>query len=54
MRCLYSEVLIIRPPLVLVESGLNTEQVSLMKLICIENLGTYTSGLNSKGGLNIE
>ena len=34
--CLYSEVPIIRPPMILVESGLNGEQVSLMKPIYIE------------------
>ena len=33
----YSEVWIIRPPMVLDESGLNSEKVSLMRLICIEN-----------------
>ena len=32
----YSEVLIIRPSMVLVESGLNSEQVSLMSVIYIE------------------
>ena len=32
----YSEVLIIRPPVVLSESGLNSDQVSLMRPIYIE------------------
>ena len=32
----YSEVPIIRPPMILVESGLNDEQVLLMKPIYIE------------------
>ena len=34
---LFKEVPIIRPPMVLVESGLNNEQVSLMRPIYIEN-----------------
>ena len=40
--------------MVLVESGLNSEQVSLVRPIYIEksNFGTETSGLNSEGGLN--
>ena len=40
----------------LVESGLNNEQVSLMRPIYTENciFGTKTSGLNSEGGLNFE
>ena len=33
----YSEATTIRPPLLLIESGLNSEQVSLMKTIYIEN-----------------
>ena len=33
----YSEVQIIRPPMVLVESGLNSKQVSLMRFIWVEN-----------------
>ena len=33
---MYSEVRIIRPPMVLVESGLNSEQVSLIRPICTE------------------
>ena len=43
-----------RPPMVLVESGLNSEQVShngdpfILKM----HFGTEISGLNSKGGLN--
>ena len=32
-----NEFLIIRPPIVLVESGLLSEQVSLLRPICIEN-----------------
>ena len=32
----YTSLLIIRPPIVLVESGLNSEQVSLMSPIYIE------------------
>ena len=36
----YSEVLIIRLPMVLVNNGLNSEQVSLMKPICIFALKT--------------
>ena len=52
----YNEVSIIRPPLVLVESGLSTEQVSLMRTIYIEKMyfGTETRGLNIEGGLNFE
>ena len=34
---MYSEVPLITPPMVVVESGLNSEQVSSMKPICIEN-----------------
>ena len=52
----YSEVLIIRPPMVVVENGLNSEQVSLTSPIYIEKIhfSTETSGLNSEGGLDIE
>ena len=40
----------------LVVSGLNSEQVSLMIPFYIEKLhfGTETRGLNSEGGLNLE
>ena len=52
----YSDVPVIRPPMVLVESGLNIEQVSLLRPIYIEkkNFGTIISGLNSEGGFNCE
>ena len=42
--------------MVLVESSLYNEHVSLMRSIYIENLyfGTKTSGLNSEGGLYFE
>ena len=52
----YGEVPIIRPTLVLAESGINSEQFSLMRPIYIKkmNFGTVTSGLNSKSGLNFE
>ena len=42
--------------MILVESGFTSEQVSLMKSIYIEKciFGTETSGLNRKGGLNIQ
>ena len=33
----YREIPIIRPPMVLIESGINNEQVSLMRPICTEN-----------------
>ena len=53
---IYSEVLIIRPPMELVESGLYSEQVSLKSAIYIEKciFGTESNGLNSQGGLNSE
>ena len=46
----------IRPPMVLLDSGLNSEQVSLMRPIYIEKMDfcTGTSGLNSEGGLYFE
>ena len=46
----YSEFPIIRPPMVLVKSGLNNEQVSLMRSISHwkMNFGTETSGLKIK------
>ena len=44
---MYSEYPIIRPLMVLVESGLNSEQVSLMSLIYVEKM--YL--LMKKGGL---
>ena len=52
----YSEVLIITQPMVLVKSGFNSEQVSLMRPSYTEKIhfGTETSGLNSEGGLNFE
>ena len=37
-RYRYSEVPIVRPPMVLVENGLNSEQVSLMRPICVEKM----------------
>ena len=42
--------------MVLVESGLYNEQISLMRVIYIEKwiFGTETIGLNSEGGLNFE
>ena len=42
--------------MVLVESDLNSEQVSLMRPINTEkfNFGRETSGPNSKGGLNFD
>ena len=39
--------------MVLVESGLNSEHVSLMRPIYMENC-IETSGLNNEGGLNFE
>ena len=51
----YSEVSIIRPPMVLVESDINSEQVSLMRPLTLKlYFGTETSGLNGEGGLNFE
>ena len=56
----YSKVPIISPPVVLVESGLNNGQVSLMRPICFEKCilvqtkCTNTNGLISEGGLNFE
>ena len=54
----YSGVPVIRPPMVFVKSGFDSdsEQVSLMKPVSIEKMhfGTETSGLNGKGGLNFE
>ena len=53
----YSECPIIRPPIILVESGLNGEHVSFMRPIQIENctlVSKQRSGLNSEGGLNFE
>ena len=47
----YSKVWIITLPMLLVESGLNNEQISLMRPICIE---IEASGFNSEGGLNFE
>ena len=49
---LYSEVPIMRPPIKLVESVLNREQVSLMRPIGIENC--ITSGRNSVSGFNFK
>ena len=52
---MYSEVPIIRPTNGSGQkSGLNSEQVSLMRPIYIEklHLGTETNGLNIEGGLN--
>ena len=43
---------ITRPLIILVESGLISEQVSLMRPIYIENFGTCV--LYSEGGLNFE
>ena len=42
--------------MVLVESGLNSEQIKLMRPISIKKMlfGTETSGVNSEGGLNLE
>ena len=59
---LYSRYLIIqsspakRPPMLLVDSGLNSEQVSIMRPIYISiiQFGTETSGFNSRGGLTFE
>ena len=39
--------------MILVESGLNSKQVSLMRPIYIPYLITETRGLNSKDGLNL-
>ena len=52
----YSKVPLIRPSMVLVESGLNSEQTSVMRTIYIEklNFGTEASGQNSMGDLNFE
>ena len=52
----YSEVPIIRPPMVLVDSDLNSEQVSKMRPIYIENcfLELKQVVLIAKDGLNIE
>ena len=52
--CKYSDVPIIRPHMVLVESDLNREQVSLMRHIYIEKkcFSTETNGINSKDGLD--
>ena len=53
MNFFSTKVPIIRPSVVLVESGLNSEQISLMTPVYIEKyiFGTETSGLNNKGGL---
>ena len=50
---MYSEVPIIRPLMVLVESGLNREKALLTRPIYIEKMhfGTETSGLNSEWSL---
>ena len=47
IQCIYSEVPIIRPSMVLLKSCLNSEQVSLKRHIYIEKMyfGTGTSGL---------
>ena len=53
----YSEVPLIRPPMVFVESGLNNEQASLTRPIYIEkkmHFDTETCGLTSECGLNSE
>ena len=42
----YSKVPIIRPPMVLVENGLNSDQVSLMRPICIFSLKAAFRYLN--------
>ena len=44
----YSEVPMIKPPMVLIENSLNSEQVAFMRPIYIEKMyfGTKTSGLN--------
>ena len=45
----YSEVTVIRPPIVLVENCLNSEQVLLMRKM---HFGTETSVVNNDGVLN--
>ena len=53
MTSKYSEIPIIRPPIVLIGSDFNSEQVSLMRPFTLKNaFYTETSGLNSEGGLN--
>ena len=53
---MYSEVPIIRPPVVLVESNLNMVQVPLNETHLYRKLhfGTETSGLNSEDGHNFK
>ena len=49
----YSEVPVIRPPLVLVESGLNSDQVSLMRPVYIEKcILVLKEVVLKEGGLN--
>ena len=64
---MYSEVQIIRPPLVLAEYGLNSQQVSLMRhidlkkfililkqVVLMARVVLISSGLNSKTSLHIK
>ena len=51
----YREVLLTRPPMVLVESGLNSEQVSLMRPFYIEKcILVQKQVVHSDGGLNFK
>ena len=47
---MYSKVPPIRPPILIVGSSHNSEQVSVIRKM---HFGCDTSGLNSEGGLNV-
>ena len=53
---LYNKVPLVRPPMILTKSGLNSEQVSFNKTLLHRkmHLSTETSGLNSEGDINFQ